>query len=315
MGHRAIRAYWSESARPLESALCGPTGQVVTSKSGRICNRTVIKLYGKAPASCGPLADLVTSTTHKILITVLGPLIFASLGMAELAPGTRAPEFPKDAIWLGSPRLSSTGELKGKVVLIEFWEYTCINCIRTFPRLKELYRRYRPFGFGSEVENAIRAYKRFHLPYPVVADVKDKIWKLYDSHGWPNSSLIDQDGIIRTVHHGESGYGQIEKAIQDLLKHRNPNIDFSGLPIAPDTVLFGAQCGLQTSEIFVGYKRSSPKGIANAEGFQRERAVVYAPTNRRGPGVFFVEGWWLNRADNFESGHFYGFGRPDTSDG
>jgi len=249
-----------------------------------------------------------------IRIVVVLLLLWPCRVMAELPIGSRAPEFPKDALWLSGQKLSLAGELKGKVVLVEFWEYTCINCIRTFPRLKELYSRYRPFGFeiigvhkgefgfASEVENANQAYRRFALPYPVIADVKDKIWKLYDSNGWPNSFLIDQGGVIRDVHHGEGGYGKIEKSIQDLLLRGNPAIDFSHLPIEPDKPLFGASCGLQTDEIFVGYQRGSHRGtLANSEGFQRERAVVYAPTSRRVPGGFFVEGWWLNRADNFES--------------
>jgi len=251
----------------------------------------------------------------KIAVVALLLMLLPSYGRAELIPGTRAPEFPKEALWLSGQKLSLSGELKGKVVLIEFWEYTCINCIRTFPRLKELYSRYRPFGFeivgvhkgefgfASEVENAARAYKRFALPYPVIADVKDKLWKLYDSNGWPNSFLVDQQGVIRDVHHGEGGYGKIEKGIQDLLRQRNPAIDFSHLPIAPDKPLFGASCGLQTDEIFVGYLRGSRRSgtLANSEGFQREVAVVYKPTSRRVTGGFFAEGWWLNRADNFES--------------
>jgi len=251
----------------------------------------------------------------NVVVVVLLLLLWPSCAGAELTPGTPAPEFPKDALWLSAQKPSLSSDLKGKVVLVEFWEYTCINCIRTFPRLKELYRRYQPFGFeiigvhkgefgfASQVENVVRAYNRFALPYPSIADVKDKIWRLYDSNGWPNSFLIDQDGVIRDVHHGEGGYGKMERSIQDLLRRRNASIDFSPFPIAPDKPLFGPPCGLQSDEIFVGYRRGSSWGgqLANSEGFQRERAVVYQPTSKRVPRGFFVEGWWLNRADDFES--------------
>jgi len=241
-------------------------------------------------------------------------LIWPTGLLAELTPGTPAPEFPKEVLWLGTQR-TSLSALRGKVVLVEFWEYTCINCIRTFPRLKELYRRYQPFGFeiiavhkgefgfASQFENVLRAYQRFALPYPAIADVKDKIWKLYDSNGWPNSFLVDQDGIIRDVHHGEGGYGKVEEVIQALLKKRNRALDLSGHPIPPDKPLFGPTCGIQSDEVFVGYARGASWSgqIANPEGFQREQSVVYKPTTERVTRGFFAQGWWLNRPDDFES--------------
>jgi peroxiredoxin len=262
-------------------------------------------------------------TTHAIArglkrfaLAVTGTLMVCPLWLfGELTPGTPAPDFPKDSIWLNSGPLSLHTELRGKVVLIEFWEYTCINCIRTIPRLKELFRRYQPYGFeivgvhkgefdfGTRSENVAQAVRRFQLPYPVIADVKDKIWKLYDSNGWPNSFLVDASGVIRHVHHGESGYGELETGIRQLLKQKQPSLDFSSLPIPADQPVFGPSCGLQSDETFIGYVQGSLWGgeIANSEGFQREQAVVYQPTKKRVKRGFFVEGWWLNRRDSFES--------------
>ncbi|MGB7291210.1 MAG: redoxin domain-containing protein [Thermodesulfobacteriota bacterium] len=252
----------------------------------------------------------------KSLTLTLLILTYSGTVFAELTPGTPAPEFPKDAIWIGTngKRLSME-EFKGKVVLIDFWEYTCINCVRTFSHLKEWYRRYHKdgleiigvhkgeFDFASDPENVKRAHKRFSLPYPAIADVDDKIWDLYDSNFWPNSFLIDRNGIIREVHNGEGDYGKFEKEIQNLLKQNHPELDFSKYDIPPDKPLFGSGCGEQSEEIYIGYLRGSKWGgeIANSEGFKPEKTVDYAPTENRVKRGFFVKGGWTNRKDFFES--------------
>lgn len=252
----------------------------------------------------------------KTVVLALFVLTYSATAFAELTPGTPAPAFPKDAIWLGTngKRLKME-ELKGKVVLIDFWEYTCINCVRTFSHLKQWYSRYHKdgleiigvhkgeFDFASDPRNVKRAYKRFKLPYPAIVDVHDKIWKLYDSNFWPNSFLIDRNGIIREVHHGEGDYGKFEKEIQTLLKQDHPELDFSKYDIPPDKPLFGPGCGEESEEIYVGYERGSRWGgeIANKEGFKPEETIDYAPTENRVKRGFFVEGGWINRKDFFES--------------
>ena len=244
-------------------------------------------------------------------LAVLAPIpVFA-----ELTPGTPAPEFPRDAIWLNDSAHAFAGDLKGKVVLVDFWEYTCINCIRTFPHLKELYSRYHKYGFeivgvhkgefvfASDADRVRAAYKRFRLPYPAIADTKDAIWTLFDCNSWPDSFLIDGDGIIRDNHQGEGDYDKLEKDIQRLLLQKHPGLDFSGIAIAPDKPVDGPGCGNKSEEIYIGYERGSSWGgqIANTEGFRKDRVVNYAPTTRRVRRGFFVEGKWLNRADDFES--------------
>lgn len=248
--------------------------------------------------------------TAIVLFTLFGISAFA-----ELTPGTPAPDFPKDARWLGGGKLSFASELKGKVVLVDFWEYTCINCIRTFPHLKELYARYHQygfeivgvhkgeFGFASRVDKVALAYKRFKLPYPTVIDVSDAVWTLYDCNSWPDSFLIDRDGVIRDVHQGEGDYGKLEREIQHLLKQKHPDLDFSNITVPPDNPIFGIDCGQQSEEIYVGYERGSSWGgqIANKEGFRKDKVVAYARTSKRVERGFFVEGKWRNDPDDFES--------------
>lgn len=242
--------------------------------------------------------------------------VLACAPRAELTAGTPAPEFPKDAIWLGTNGQKPTmAGLKGKVVLIDFWEYTCINCIRTFPHLKELYARYHPYGleiigvhkgefaFASDPANVERAYKRFKLPYPALVDAHDEVWKAYNSNSWPNSFLIDRKGVIQLNHQGEGKYAELEEAIQKLLQKGHRELDFSKFKIAPDQDAAAPDCGEQSEEIYVGYERGASWGgqIANGEGFQAGRTVNYTPTDRRVPRGFFVQGPWKNNPDDFES--------------
>lgn len=235
---------------------------------------------------------------------------------AELTPGTPAPEFPKNAVWLGTGgRPVTMAQMKGKVVLVDFWDYTCINCIRSLPHLKQWYSRYHGAGleivgvhkgelaFASEPKNVERAYVRLKLPYPSLVDVDDRVWKAYDSNSWPNSFLIDRNGIIREVHTGEGTPGRFEQAIQEQLQKSRPDLDFTRYAVALDTPISGGDCGEQSPEIYIGYLRGPLWGgqIANPEGFQPEKAVDYAPTKSRVKRGFFVQGLWRNRRDDLES--------------
>jgi thiol-disulfide isomerase/thioredoxin len=234
----------------------------------------------------------------------------------ELAPGTPAPEFPKDAAWIGTGgRAIAAKDLKGKVVLVDFWDYTCINCIRTFPHLKEWYARYRAsgleiigvhkgeFAFAADRKNVERAAMRFKLPYPVLVDAGDRVWKAYDSNSWPNMFLIDRLGVIREVHQGEGGTGRFEQSIRELLLRNHPDLDFTRYPLPLDMPLSGGECGDESAETYVGYRRGALWGgrIANPEGFQPDKIVKYAPTAERVKRGFFAQGAWINRADDFES--------------
>jgi peroxiredoxin len=239
----------------------------------------------------------------------------ASPGLGELNPGTPAPEFPAKATWLGAAgRRLSISQLRGKVVIVDFWEYTCINCIRTFPHLKEWYARYQKdgleiigvhkgeFAFASEAKNVQRAYEKFGLPYPTIVDVHDEVWRSYGCSSWPDTFLVDRAGVIRDVHQGEGDYGKVERLIQALLKEGHPELDYSKVAVAPDTPLFGAVCGPMSPEIMVGTRWGDLSGrIANPEGFAPGRTVNYKPTEKRLIQGFFAEGSWTNRPDDFEA--------------
>ncbi len=148
----------------------------------------------------------------------------------------KAPEFVGINNWLNSKPLTMS-ELRGKVVLIDFWTYTCINCIRTLPHVTGWYNKYKDQGFvvvgvhtpefefekdTKNVENAIKQYK---IDYPVAQDNDYATWNAYSNQYWPAKYLIDANGVVRYIHFGEGKYEETEKTIQDLLKEAGKNID------------------------------------------------------------------------------------------
>jgi len=175
-----------------------------------------------------------------------------------------APDIPKDVVWLdqGAPVPHSLKDYRGKVVLIDFWEYTCINCIRDFAVVKRWYAKYHPYGFevlgvhfgefqiGFNPENVKRAARQFRLPWPVIADVKGSTWRDFYSNVWPNRYLVDPSGSIVMQVGGEGNNRVMEKQIHDLLVKHHPEV--KSIPLDPDEATFAPQCGSPTQETYVG---------------------------------------------------------------
>lgn len=235
---------------------------------------------------------------------------------AELTPGTPAPDFTGQHVWINSKPLSLKRELKGKVVLVDFWEYTCINCIRTLPTLKRIYERYKPYGleiigdhapefdFAYKAENVAAGTRRERIPWPVVVDSDFSIWRAYDSNSWPNKFLIGSNGIIVSQHAGEGRYGELERLIQNEIRKANPKVKFpAAWRIPPDTEDFDpGRCGTMSEETYIGTARGSRWGgeMANREGFQPGKTVLYTSTPRTVKRGFYARGLWKNGPDDFE---------------
>ncbi|MDE3179132.1 MAG: redoxin domain-containing protein [Acidobacteriota bacterium] len=235
--------------------------------------------------------------------------------ISETRPGSRPGSAPGGGASQG-PELTSTGitwinsrpltmeKLRGKVALIDFWEYTCINCIRTFPANKLWYARYHKYGFeiigvhdpefhiAYSVRNVREAVKRFQLPYPVVVDDKFEIWNRYHSDSWPNRFLIDEHGMVRYHRVGEGGDGAFEHAIQKLLIEAHPGLKFpSSYTIHPDQNAFAAVCGLQTAEMYVG--QWGDRGIlSNPEGYHEGKTIDYKLPASVEDGRVILSGRW-----------------------
>jgi cytochrome c biogenesis protein CcdA/thiol-disulfide isomerase/thioredoxin len=146
----------------------------------------------------------------------------------KLSDFGKAPEPVGIVNWINSPPLSLM-QLRGKVVLIDFWTYSCINCLRTLPYIKQWYADYKDdglviigvhtpeFEFEKEPKNVAKAVMNLGIDYPVAQDNNFKTWLAYNNQYWPAHYLIDQKGNLRMVHFGEGGYVATENAIRELL--------------------------------------------------------------------------------------------------
>ena len=163
-----------------------------------------------------------------------------------------APDFVGIDKWLnlnGQP-IPSIANLKGKVVLVDFWTYTCINCIRTLPHVTSWYDKYKndgfvvigvhtpEFQFEHDTNNVLNAIKQFNIHYPVAQDNEYATWGSYNNQYWPAEYLIDAQGNVRRTHFGEGEYDQMEQAIQALLKDAGKKVA-STLENMPDTTPTG----------------------------------------------------------------------------
>jgi cytochrome c biogenesis protein CcdA/thiol-disulfide isomerase/thioredoxin len=168
-----------------------------------------------------------------------------------------APDFTGIAAWLnGKPR--SLERLRGKVVLVDFWTYSCINCLRTLPHLEAWYATYHDrgleivgvhtpeFAFEHVESNVRAATRRLGIRYPVALDNDYATWKAYGNQYWPAEYLIDRSGRIRHVHFGEGSYGETETTIRELLGEAGPR----AAAVADTTPK-----ELMTPETYLGYQR------------------------------------------------------------
>ncbi|CAN5197702.1 cytochrome c biogenesis protein DipZ [soil metagenome] len=176
------------------------------------------------------------------------------------AKGPIAPELIPGGAWFNSKPLT-LAELKGKVVIIDFWTYSCINCQRTLPYLRAWNEKYKnkglviigvhapEFEFEKKEENVAQAIKDFNLTYPIVQDNDFATWRAYSNRYWPAKYFIDKNGIIRHTHFGEGAYDESERVIQELLKEAGAS-DVSS-EISNPTY----QKNSQTPETYLGSKR------------------------------------------------------------
>jgi thiol-disulfide isomerase/thioredoxin len=157
--------------------------------------------------------------------------IAASAGAAHAGPLAHpapAPEFAGIDKWLNSEPLTLQ-QLRGKVVLVDFWTYSCINCVHTLPYVKTWNQKYKDQGlvvvgvhtpeypFERDTGNVKTAIKRFGITYPVAQDNRYATWTAYDNQYWPGFYLIDKKGQVVYTHFGEGKYEETEAAIQRLL--------------------------------------------------------------------------------------------------
>jgi cytochrome c biogenesis protein CcdA/thiol-disulfide isomerase/thioredoxin len=200
-------------------------------------------------------------------------------GLRDFGP---APEFTGISSWLNSRPLTLSG-LRGKVVLVDFWTYSCVNCLRTLPFLRAWDKAYRAdglqivgvhtpeFAFEHEVGNVRSAVRRLGVHYAVAIDNDYGTWNAYRNQFWPAKYLIDRDGHIRFVHFGEGAYGETERVIRNLLAER------SARALVSAAIAEAMPTRAATPETYLGFERLM--GLANpAVAPDRDAAYKLPPT-------------------------------------
>lgn len=189
--------------------------------------------------------------------------------------------------WLNSSPLT-TAQLRGKVVLVDFWTYSCINCIRTLPHVRAWAEKYRDqglvvigvhtpeFGFEKDTSNINKAVERFKIDYPIAVDSEHRIWNTFRNNGWPVFYIADTKGQVRARLVGEGNYERTEKVIQSLLAEAGKR-DAMGALTTPQAS--GEQAApdiahLRSGETYVGYEQAS--NYVSRSGLKRDVAHDYA---------------------------------------
>ena len=227
---------------------------------------------------------------------------------------SKAPDFIGIENWINSPPLK-IAQLRGNVVLVDFWTYTCINCIRTLPYLKDWYNKYGDkglvivgvhtpeFDFEKKAENVQNAAAEYELKYPIAQDNFGATWNLYKNKYWPHEYLVDVDGYIRYDHVGEGNYDKTEKMIQDLLKERMERLNQkNGIDTSiarPKGALEVDFSNVGTPEIYFGYQFTRGN-FGNEEGIKQDETINYRAPSEIEPNNAYLVGNWKNNADNME---------------
>ena len=205
--------------------------------------------------------------------------------------------------WLNSPPLTAQA-LKGKVVLVDFWTYSCINCLRTLPYVKAWAEKYRDqglvvigvhapeFAFERNVGNVTKAMKDLGITYPVAIDNDYKIWRAFNNEYWPAHYFADAQGRIRYHHFGEGDYAESERVIQQLLREAGAakvadgliNANAEGVQRAPD------MNEVQSPETYVGYQRS--EHFVPETSLVPDKSTPYNPPSQLALNDWSLGGQW-----------------------
>ncbi len=239
------------------------------------------------PKTSAPETEVASNNAMKVATDAARPF------HSDLPIEGPAPSLDGAVTWLNSPPLTTAG-LRGKVVLVDFWTYSCINCIRTIPYVRAWAEKYKDqglvvigvhapeFAFEKNVDNVKKAIADFKIGYPVAIDNDYRIWRAFENNYWPAHYLIDAKGQVRYQHFGEGNYHQTEQAIQDLLREAGSDMARSG-PVVPDAR--GAEASpdlghIRSGETYIGYSQAT--SFVSPEGLKADTAADYSVAN---PGL------------------------------
>jgi cytochrome c biogenesis protein CcdA/thiol-disulfide isomerase/thioredoxin len=220
-----------------------------------------------------------------------------------------APNFQGIAAWINTPGGAplTIKSLRGKVVLVDFWTYSCINCQRSLPHVEAWYQLYGTdglvvvgvhtpeFAFEHVVSNVQSAVQQFGVTYPVAVDNNYSTWNAYDNEYWPADYLIDASGEVRYEAFGEGQYGETETAIRQLLADANPAVKLPPATNVPDLT----PSGIMSSETYLGYSRL--QYLVGATPVE-DAAATYTFPSSIGPGEYGLSGTWTIGSEECTAG-------------
>jgi thiol-disulfide isomerase/thioredoxin len=211
--------------------------------------------------------------------------------------------------WLNSAALSRKS-LRGKVVLVDFWTYTCINSIRPLPYLRKWAAKYHDagfvligvhtpeFSFEHEPVNVQNALHNLNVTFPVAIDSNSRIWQSFNNQAWPAQYLVNAKGRIRYHHFGEGDYGEIERVIRELLKENGAtglasdttSVSAIGIEAAPDWT------DARSPETYVGYRQA--QNFASPEKVRRDSVEIYSAPSKPSLNHWGLSGSWNVNAES-----------------
>ena len=237
-----------------------------------------------------------------------------------------APDLRETGGWINSEPFTLDGmQEDNKVVLIDFWTYTCINCIRTLPYLRVWHEKYADhglvilgvhtpeFAFEREYDNVVEAVDKFALEYPVVQDNDFGTWRAFNNRYWPAKYLIDHNGKIRYSHFGEGAYDETELKIREILEEAGYDVSEittdtdPGPPIAKSAMEATSAADGQTRELYAGYERNygtlmsggAPPYVLHEDYYKAPDAeVMYTDPGEHRNHFLYLQGLWLNTAES-----------------
>ena len=262
-----------------------------------------------------------------VLLMVAIGLVVACSGVSALSEpggnvGNKAPEFEGISNWINSEPLTME-ELRGKVVLIDFWTYTCVNCVRTMPYLKEWHDKYAKeglviigvhapeFEFEKLTENVENSVREFDLTYPIAQDNEMGTWRAYSNRAWPAKYLVGENGFVRYKHFGEGSYQETERQIRDALRAAGASLAniYESTAEEPQFDREARSRDLNkriTREIYGGFRRNNNRAglyVTQREYYEGPgRIVDYVDPGNHVNHSVYLHGSWFNGLEELRHG-------------
>ena len=284
----------------------GVLARVSTVATGGIEQHLVDRLSARpAPAQDAQAGPAMTASSGAMMRAALG-------GPAPLPVEGQLPALAGAVQWLNSPPLTVEG-LRGKVVLVDFWTYSCINCLRTLPYVKAWAEKYRDqglvvigvhapeFAFERNIDNVKKATRDLGIDYPVAVDNNYAIWRAFNNQYWPAHYFIDARGQIRFHHFGEGEYAKSEQVIQQLLAeagHAGAAKVAAGLGAtgAQGVQMAADKAEIQSGETYLGYERA--ENFASPGGEAQDKAHTYTAPAQPALNDWGLAGTWKVGAEH-----------------